>query len=68
MPVIVIVLMFLVLFLLAVIAMILGPFLGIGYALWNFNTHSHAQAPGASDFQPVGLKNRIDSRHSSPHR
>jgi hypothetical protein len=37
MPVIVIVLMFLVLFLLAVIAMIVGPFLGVGYALWNRN-------------------------------
>jgi hypothetical protein len=68
MPVIVIVLMFLVLFLLAVIAMILGPFLGIGYALWNFNNHSHAQAQGASDFQSVETKSRIDSRHSSLQR
>jgi hypothetical protein len=57
MPVIVIVLMFLVLFLLAVIAMIVGPFLGIGYALWN---HNHAQRQGAPNFQPVDLKNRID--------
>jgi hypothetical protein len=67
MPVIVIVLMFLVLFLLAVIAMIIGPFLGIGFALWNFN-HSHAQAQSVSDFQPVELKSRIDSPHSSPQR
>ncbi|HXO00372.1 MAG TPA: hypothetical protein VN881_14955 [Candidatus Acidoferrales bacterium] len=67
MPVIVIVLMFLVLFLLAVIAMILGPFLGVGYALWNFN-HSHAQAQCASDFRPIEPKNRIDSRHRSPQR
>jgi multidrug transporter EmrE-like cation transporter len=35
MPIIVIVLMFLVAFLLAVIAMILMPILGVGYALWN---------------------------------
>jgi len=35
MPVIVIVLMFLVAFLLAVIAMILMPILGVGCALWN---------------------------------
>lgn len=35
MPVIVVVLMFLVTFLLAVIAMILAPILGVGYALWN---------------------------------
>jgi hypothetical protein len=61
MPVIVIVLMFLVLFLLAVIAMILGPFLGVGYALWNLN-HNHAQQQNVADFQPVELKNRIVSR------
>jgi hypothetical protein len=67
MPVIVIVLMFLVLFLLAVIAMIVGPFLGVGYALWNLN-HSHAQTQSASDFQPVETKSRIDSRHASPQR
>jgi hypothetical protein len=35
MPTIVIVLMFLVAFLLAVIAMILMPILGVGCALWN---------------------------------
>jgi hypothetical protein len=35
MPVIVIVLMFLVAFLLAVIAMIAAPLLGVGYALWD---------------------------------
>jgi multidrug transporter EmrE-like cation transporter len=35
MPTIVIVLMFLVVFLLAVIAMILMPILGVGYALWS---------------------------------
>jgi hypothetical protein len=35
MPTIVIVLMFLVAFLLAVLAMILMPVLGIGFALWN---------------------------------
>ena len=67
MPVIVIVLMFLVLFLLAVIAMILGPFLGVGYALWNLN-HNHAQQPCVSDFQPMELKSRLDSRSTSPRR
>jgi hypothetical protein len=67
MPVIVIVLMFLVLFLLAVIAMIVGPFLGIGYALWNLN-HNHASAQCISDFQPVDRKNRINSLNSSPRR
>jgi hypothetical protein len=66
MPVIVIVLMFLVLFLLAVIVMIVGPFLGVGYALWNLN-HSHAQQ-GVSEFQPVDVKSRIVSRHSSSSR
>ena len=35
MPIIVIVLMFLVAFLLAVVAMILMPILGLGCALWN---------------------------------
>jgi hypothetical protein len=35
MPIILIVLMFLVAFLLAVIAMILMPILGVGCALWN---------------------------------
>jgi hypothetical protein len=35
MPIIVIVLMFLVAFLLAVVAMILMPILGVGCALWN---------------------------------
>jgi hypothetical protein len=63
MPIIVIVLMFLVLFLLAVIAMIVGPFLGVGYALWNLN-HNHAQQ-GVSEFQGVELKSRIISRNSS---
>ena len=63
MPVIVIVLMFLVLFLVAVIAMILGPFLGLGYALWN--NHHQAQQPSVSDFQPIKLKNSIDSRTAS---
>ena len=67
MPVIVVVLMFLVLFLLAVIAMILGPFLGIGYALWNLN-HNHAQQQCVSDFQPLELKNRIDPRNALPRR
>jgi hypothetical protein len=67
MPVIVIVLMFLVLFLLAVIAMILGPFLGVGYALWNLN-HNQAPQQCVSDFQPTELKNRIDSRSTSPRR
>jgi hypothetical protein len=66
MPVIVIVLMFLVLFLLAVIAMIVGPFLGIGYALWNLN-HNHAQQR-VSEFQPVDLKSRIVSRNFSSYR
>jgi hypothetical protein len=65
MPVIVIVLMFLVLFLLAVIVMILGPFLGIGYALWNLS-HNHASAQCLSDFAPVDQKNRINSLNSSP--
>jgi len=67
MPVIVVVLMFLVLFLLAVIAMILGPFLGVGYALWNLN-HNHAQQQCVSDFQPLELKNRINPRNALPHR
>jgi len=40
MPVIVIVLMFLVAFLFAVLAMILAPLLGIGYALWNRGSQS----------------------------
>jgi hypothetical protein len=66
MPVIVIVLMFLVLFLLAVIAMIVGPFLGVGYALWNLN-HNHTQQC-VSEFQPVDLKSRIVSRNSSSRR
>jgi uncharacterized membrane protein len=64
MPIIVIVLMFLVLFLLVVLAMIVGPFLGLGYALWNLN-HNHAQQC-VSEFQPVELKSRIVSRNSSP--
>jgi hypothetical protein len=63
MPVIVIVLMFLVLFLLVVIAMIVGPFLGVGYALWNLN-HNHAQQC-VSEFQPVDLKSRIVRTSSS---
>jgi hypothetical protein len=67
MPVIVVVLMFLVLFLLAVIAMILGPFLGVGYALWNLN-HNHAQQQCVSDFQPLELKSRIDPRNALPRR
>jgi hypothetical protein len=67
MPVIVVVLMFLVLFLLAVIAMILGPFLGVGYALWNF-THNHATQQCVSDFQPLELKNRIDPRNALSRR
>jgi hypothetical protein len=67
MPVIVIVLMFLVLFLLAVIAMILGPFLGVGYALWNLN-HNHSQQPCVSDFQPLELKNRMNPRNASHSR
>jgi hypothetical protein len=64
MPVIVIVLMFLVLFLLAVIAMIVGPFLGVGYALWNLNHHTAQQC--VSEFQPAELKSRIVARNSSP--
>ncbi|MGA2899065.1 MAG: hypothetical protein ABSF40_02395 [Candidatus Acidiferrales bacterium] len=67
MPVIVVVLMFLVLFLLAVIAMILGPFLGVGYALWNLN-HNHAQQQCVSDFQPLELKSRIDPRNALSRR
>jgi hypothetical protein len=66
MPVIVIVLMFLVLFLLVVIAMIVGPFLGVGYALWNLN-HNQAQQC-VSEFQPVVLKSRIVSRNSLSRR
>ena len=66
MPVIVIVLMFLVLFLLAVIAMIVGPFLGVGYALWNLN-HNQAQQC-VSEFRPVDQKSSIASRNSSPRR
>ncbi|MGD0403823.1 MAG: hypothetical protein ABSB66_11545 [Candidatus Acidiferrales bacterium] len=62
MPVIVIVLMFLVLFLLAVIAMIVGPFLGVGYALWNLNQNQAQQC--VSEFQPVDLKSRIAPRNS----
>jgi hypothetical protein len=65
MPVIVIVLMFLVLFLLAVIAMILGPFVGVGYALWNLNQNP-AQRQCVSDFQPLELKNRMNPRNTSP--
>jgi hypothetical protein len=67
MPVIVVVLMFLVLFLLAVIAMILGPFLGVGYALWNLN-HNHARQQCVSDFQPLELKSRIDPRNALSRR
>lgn len=66
MPVIVIVLMFLVLFLLAVIAMILGPFLGVGYALWNLN-QSHQQQC-VPDFQRMELKAPTDARNASPRR
>jgi hypothetical protein len=63
MPVIVIVLMFLVVFLLAVIAMILGPFLGVGYALWNLN-HSQVQQQCLSD-QPREMKSRVDASNTS---
>ncbi|HEX2775458.1 MAG TPA: hypothetical protein VHN10_02335 [Candidatus Acidoferrales bacterium] len=66
MPVIVIVLMFLVLFLLVALAMIVGPFLGLGYALWNLN-HNHPQQC-VSEFQPVDLKSRIVSRNSLSRR
>jgi hypothetical protein len=47
--------------------MILGPFLGVGYALWNF-THNHAPQQCVSDFQPLELKNRIDPRNALPRR
>jgi hypothetical protein len=45
MPVIVIVLMFLVAFLLAVLAMLVAPLLGVGYALWNRGQQSLPENP-----------------------
>jgi nicotinamide riboside transporter PnuC len=45
MPVIVIVLMFLVAFLLAVLAMLVAPLLGVGYALWNRDSQNLAENP-----------------------
>jgi hypothetical protein len=47
--------------------MILGPFLGVGYALWNLN-HNHAQQQCVSDFQPLELKSRIDPRNALSRR
>jgi hypothetical protein len=45
MPVIVIVLMFLVAFLLAVLAMLVAPLLGVGYALWNRDSQGLPENP-----------------------
>ncbi|MFZ0582957.1 MAG: hypothetical protein WAN72_03710 [Candidatus Acidiferrales bacterium] len=47
MPAIVVVLMFLVLFLLAFLAVLLGPFVGLGFAMWKHNRNSSGPAGGA---------------------
>jgi multidrug transporter EmrE-like cation transporter len=68
MPVIVIVLMFLVAFLLTVLAMLLAPLLSVGYALWNGGQQSLLEnsvstfAP--SELQPSG-RGPGDSRYRS---
>ena len=49
MPAIVIVLSFLVLFLTAFLVVLLGPFVGLGLALWKSNKsagHGHSRVPG----------------------
>jgi hypothetical protein len=67
MPIIVIVLMFLILFLLAVIAMILGPFLSLAYALWDLK-RNQTQRERAADAQPIELKSDSISRTALSHR
>jgi hypothetical protein len=54
MPAIVIVLLFLVLFLLAFLVVLIGPFLGLGFAVWKH---------GKSD---VALGSSAGSREQSP--
>jgi hypothetical protein len=58
--------MFLVAFLLAVLAMILAPLLGLGYALWNRGSQSHSENPVSTfanaELQPSGPH---DSRYRS---
>ena len=51
MPAIVIVLLFLVLFLLAFLVVLVGPFLGLGFAMWKHGKHEVALGPAASQEQ-----------------
>jgi len=66
MPVIVIVLMFLVAFLLAVVAMILVPILGIGYELWN-KSQNGFEGNRVAAFQCADLE-RNPGRSNDLHR
>jgi hypothetical protein len=51
MPAIVIVLIFLVLFLLAFLVVLIGPFLGLGFAVWKHGKHEVALGSAATSRQ-----------------
>lgn len=55
MPAIVIVLGFLVLFLVAFLAVLLGPFVGMGFAVWKHGKNASGPA-AASSSQPQACK------------
>ncbi len=68
MPIIVVVLMFLVAFLLAVLAMLVAPLLGVGYALWNTEQQGLSENPVSTfahaELQPNAGRSG-DSRYRS---
>jgi hypothetical protein len=65
MPVIVIVLMFLVALLLAVLAMLLAPLLGVGYALWNRESQSSRKIPFRLSTIPAIVRNKYATSSAS---
>jgi uncharacterized Tic20 family protein len=54
MPAIVIVLSFLVLFLLAFLVVLLGPFVGLGFAVWK-TSKVHAASPSRAQGNAAGI-------------